>query len=253
MSYNFDPNNNILYVTNGGGCSTNAINVSTMSSIILASLGVRVIKHVNNDSLKKCSGALFLKELGIKIASNINEVEEQFLNSGIVFIESIKGSEVENLCPLIAPNAYTTRFIGANQIEKAMSYLFELRRKNYSKAVVVVPSNSDFDEVSICSSTQIFELRNEEISNYVINPEDFGICKAEPITLTGATPLYNKNLALDIFSKKIKGPKADVLALNSGVMLYSIGFTDTIKKGIIAAYEALESKKALCMLESLRS
>ncbi len=242
----------VLYVTGNDGLSKNAFNVSTLSSIIAASLGVKVIKHVSYDTNKRCSDAMFLEEMGIRVCKNIKEIEDDFFNKGIAFVESLPSSVTEHFCPLVAPIYETARFVGTSQFNVAMAYLFEFRKQKYPKAMVAVSSDADYDEAGICSSTHIFELNNEKIFNYTISPENYGMAIADKIALTGATPLYNKNLAIDIFSKKIKGPKMDVLSINSALMLHSAGFTDNIKKGIIMSYESLETLNALNTLEILR-
>lgn len=244
--------NNILYMTGGGGISQNSINISTLSAIIASSLGLKIIKHVSYDSAKKCSSAVFLESLKIKVSKNIKDIESTFDKYGITFIEALPEHVLDNLCPLIAPINETCRFIGVNAVNLAMKYLFELKNKNYKRAIVACPSNHNFDEITVCGCTQIFELNDGQITNYVITPVDFGILESEPISLTGATPLYNCNLSRDILSKKVNGPKLDVLAMNAGALLYVSGSVSTLKQGIISAYQAVASNRAFEKLESIR-
>lgn len=244
--------NNILYITGGGGLSKNSINISTLSAIVASSVGLKIIKHVSYDSAKKCSSGLFLESLKIKVSKSIKDIEYNFEKHGIAFVEAFPENVLDNLCPLVASVNETSRFIGLNNVSFAMQYLFELKSRNYKRAIIACSSDPNFDEINVCGCTQIFELKNGEITNYVINPVEFGIAEAEPISLTGATPLYNSNLSRDILSKKVNGSKLDALALNVGVMLYVSRVTDTIKQGIILAYEAVESNQAFDKLESLR-
>lgn len=244
--------NSILYITGGGGLAHNCINITTLASILTASFGVNVIKHVSYQSNKKCSNAEFLDQLDIKIAHSIGDVEESLEKNSIVFVEASPELVIDNVCPLIATSKYTSRFVGTNNYENGMKYLFELKAKGYKRAIVVSPFNENYDEVSVCSATQIFELKNNEISNYIISPKDYLISQVEDIQLTGATSLYNANLAIDIFSNKIKGAKLDSIVFNSAIMLYVVGYVKDIKKGIISSYLAIESGKALSKLETLR-
>lgn len=244
--------NNILYMTGGGGLSQNSINISTLSAIIANSLGLRVIKHVSYESPKKCPSAVFLENLKIKVCKNIHDIETSFDKHEIAFVEALPDHVLDNLCPLIAPVNMTRRFIGINNVNLAMQYLFELKNKNYKRAIIVCPADAAFDEIVTCGCTQIFELNDGQITNYVINPLDFGILETESIALTGATPLYNCNLSKDILSKKIRGSKLDVLAMNTGAILYVAGCTNTIKEGIVSAYKAVSTGLALGKLESLK-
>lgn len=248
---NTDLDNRVLYVTGGGGQCKNAINVSTLSAIIVATFGIKVIKHVSYTSEKKCPSSVLLDEFKIKVCTSVQNLETQLDRFNIAFFEAQPEDVLTNFCPLIAPISDTSRFVGINTISLAMPYIFDLKSKGYKNAIIACPSNTDFDEVSICSGTQIFELKDGEISNYVITPEDFGLTTVEPISIVGATPLYNKNISNDIFAKKIRGAKLDVLALNVGVMLYVAGFSQDIKSGIIAAYKAIETNAALYKLQSI--
>lgn len=249
---NCDLPNSIVYMTGAGGLSQSSINIATLSAIVASSTGLKIIKHVSYDSAKKCSSALFLESLSIKVSKNIKDIESDFEKNGIAFIEAMPEQVLDNLCPLVAPVNETCRFVGLNNYSLAMQYLFDLKSKHYKRAIVACSSDPMFDEVNVCGCTQIFELKNGEITNYVINPVDFGILEADSISLTGATPLYNSNLSLDILSKKIQGAKLDVITMNVGVMIYLSGAVIDIKRGIIMAYNAVNSLIALNKLERIR-
>lgn len=249
---NGSQNNKALYITGGGGLSKNALNISTLASIVVASAGIKVIKHVSYEGSKKCTSALFLKEMGARVCTNISETEQDFEKYGIAFVEAQKEYVLDNLCPVLTMGCDIARFIGINNPDLAMSYLFELKNKGCNKAIVAVPTDENFDEISLCSSTQIFELINEQIKNYIVSPIEYTFEETEPISLTGATPLYNINLSQDILSGKIKDAKLDVLAFNVGVMLYIVGAAVNIQKGIMAAYHLIESGRALSKFEQLR-
>ncbi len=249
MEKNFD---NILYITGGGGLSPKCINISTLAAILVSSLGVRVFKHISYSSNKKCSSALLLEELGIKVSRSLNEIEENFYSDGIVFIDAIPELILDNMCPFLAPPNKTVRFIGANNPENAMKYIFELRARKYLKTMIVSPYDNNYDEASICGNSQIFEYNAEKISNYIINPKDLGLTIAEDIHVTGATPVYNAGLAEKIFSNQLKDAKLDVIVLNAGIMLYILGITNSIKHGIIQAYKLVESSQAFNKFNNLR-
>lgn len=242
----------VLYVTGGGGLSHNCVNISTIASIVASLFGINIIKHVSYNSNKKCSSAAFLSELGLSISSSIEDIEKNYEKDGIAFIDASPEMVLDNLCPLIADVERTCWLIGLNDSIKAMPYLFDLKTKGYKKVIIACSTNPNYDEVSVCSSTQIFELKNGEIYNYLISPNDYLIKQADDIELTGATPVYNTNLVMDIFSNKVKGAKLDAVALNSAIMLYVSGFVSDIKKGIMASYIAIEKGNALAKLESLR-
>ena len=252
ISSNNNLNSKFLYITGAGGQSTNSLNISTLSAIVACSYGLKILKHVSYDGVKKCSSIDFLDALGIKISKTIQDIENNVEKHSIAFIEAMPEHVLDNLCPLLAPVSQTTRFIGISDINCAMKYLFELKNKGYKRAMVVCSSSPLFDEINISGCSQIFELIDGEIKNYVITPVDFGIEEADPISITGATPLYNSNLSRDILNKKVAGSKLDVIAMNVGAMIYISGLADSLKKGIIEAYKCINSYKAADKLESLR-
>lgn len=244
--------NSILYITGGGGLASNCINITTIASIVAASFGIKVIKHVSYDSNKRCPSAVFLEGLDIDVSTSFQDIEENFENHGIVFIEAMPELVLDNMCPLISKIEKTCRLVGINNADNAMRYLFELKSKNYKRVMIISPSNSKYDEFSVSSTTQIFELKDDKIYSSIVSPRDYLINQADDIEMTGATPLYNVNLAVDILSNKIKGAKLDVIAINSAIMLYISGYTNDIKSGIIASYLAVENGQALEKLETLR-
>ena len=88
---------------------------------------------------------------------------------------------------------------------------------------------------------------------YEITPEKFGIKKDEINSLIGATNQYNYSLINDIFSGRIKGSKLDTIAINAGIMIYTMGSTPNILQGIIKAYNAVDKGFALSKLKSLKN
>ncbi|MDD3237934.1 MAG: hypothetical protein PHV37_07555 [Candidatus Gastranaerophilales bacterium] len=236
--------NKVLYVTGGGGLSPNAINISTLAAIAASSVGLQIIKHTDFNGLKKCNAGHFLDFVNVKIANNISDVEKYLAKNGIAFIEAEPQLVLENLCPILTLGSDFSYFIGLNSTEFAMQYMFELKNKNVKNAIIACSIDPLFDEVSVTSGTQIFELRDGKISNYVINPTDYTIEQVEAKKLTGATPLYNANLAKDILSCKTKDAKFNAIALNMALMFYATKIAPSIEKAIIAAFQTLESGKA---------
>lgn len=247
------PDNSVLYITGGGGLSTSALNISTLSAIILSAAGLKIIKHVSTNSCKKCSSSAFLKQMNIKISYDSFEAEKNFDKYGIVFLEAESEFAAKNLCPFITLGHEVKHLIGLNSAQNAMKYLFDLRTNGCKRAIVISPADNAFDEVCIHCSTQVFELKDGIISNYVISPQQFGIKPEESIIATGATPLYNANLSVDIMSGNMHGAKIDLIALNVGVMLYTNESVSNIQNGIIEAYKLLKHKNVLEKLNALRS
>ena len=115
----------------------------------------------------------------------------------------------------------------------------------------VVHGANGMDEVSICSRTYVVELRDGELRQFIMTPEDFGIAPAKLETLLGNDAADNARIIENIF-KGERGPRRDVVLLNAAPALIAGGAAKTWKDGIRLAAEAIDSGSALKKLEELR-
>ena len=119
-----------------------------------------------------------------------------------------------------------------------------------SQHVLVVHSADGLDEISIADETYVAELRDGEISEYTITPEQFGMTRAslDSLKVSGAAE------SLVIVNALLVGEKsaaADIVALNAGAALYAANVADSLAQGIKTAQEVLNSGKGLEKLHEL--
>jgi anthranilate phosphoribosyltransferase len=106
------------------------------------------------------------------------------------------------------------------------------------------------DEVSLGAATLVGELKNGEITEYEIHPEDFHMVMASNRALKVETPEESKAMLLGVLDN-VAGPAKDIVALNAGVALYAANVVDSMQSGVVKAREAIESGAAKAKLAQL--
>jgi len=244
-----------------GGSGLSKLNMSTTSAFVLASLGVRVLKHGNKSSTSKCGSFDLLEALGVKIDLQPSQVKKIFekLNLAFVFaplyhplmknLISVRRNlgvpTIFNLLgPLCNPGAPAYQVIGVAKLENGEK-LIKVLKKLKTKRAITLFAEDGMDEVSVCSPTHIWELcQNGKIKHYKIKPEDFNIKRCQFNQIKGGNPAYNKKMILNLLSGKTPGPSLDFLCLNAACSLYVYGKAKNLKQGFSLAKEAVLSKKA---------
>jgi anthranilate phosphoribosyltransferase len=115
---------------------------------------------------------------------------------------------------------------------------------------IVVYGRDGMDEISLGAATMVGELKDGEVREYELHPEDFGFSMSSNRTLRVETPEQSKAMLLGVLDNR-PGPARDTVLLNAGAALYAAGVTDTIAAGIERARAALESGAARAKLGEL--
>ena len=133
--------------------------------------------------------------------------------------------------------------VGLNSLEQALQRLG-------AEHALVVYGRDGMDEVSLGAATLVGELKNGELSEYEIHPEDFGMAMASNRALRVETPGQSRELLLSVLDNR-PGPARDIVILNAGVALYAANVADSMQAGITQARAALESGAAKAKLADL--
>ena len=115
---------------------------------------------------------------------------------------------------------------------------------------VVVYGRDGMDEVSLGATTLVGELKDGQVSEYEIHPEDFGLTMASNRALRVETAEDSKAMLLGVLNNQ-SGPAKDIVVLNAGVALYAANVANTMQAGINKAREAIESGAAKAKLDAL--
>lgn len=244
-------------------CGTGAdlsktINISTASAIVANACGVNVLKQTNSAITSACGSTDLLKALDIDIARIPQDAKSQFNKNNISFVHSPYFNEfarVNNpirqqlgiktifnyLGPLINPSFPNAQLLGVSSYEMCEKMVYALQQLKTDRALVVNGLTPNIDEISICSKTAVYELKNGEIINYEISPEDFGFKTADISEIQGSDGAQNAQIIKDIFQGKITGAKLEVILMNAGAMIYLAGLVPDMFEGAKAARKAIES------------
>lgn len=255
---------NVFEIVGTGGDGAKSFNISTTSSIVIASSGIKVAKHGNRAASSSCGAADCLESLGVNINQTPEKCTELLKNTGICFLFAQKYHSSMKyvapvrkelgirtifniLGPLTNPANADIQLLGVYS-EKLVKPLAHVLSNLGVKRGMVVFGQDTLDEISMSAPTTVCEFSNGNFSDYEICPEDFGLKRCKKSELVGGTPQENAKITLDILEGK-KGPKRDAVLLNAGAGLYLCGKAESIKDGVNLARELIESGKAKAKLQ----
>ncbi len=153
------------------------------------------------------------------------------------------------LGPFVNPAAVTRQLIGVTNTEIAKK-LAKVGKVLGYKHLLIVASEDGLDEVSISSKTRVFEIKNNSLNKFSINPMDYGFKKTPRKEIIGGDSEENARIIQEIL-KGQKGPKRDIVVLNSACALYVAGAVKDIADGIKRAEKSIDSGKAKLVLQNL--
>ncbi len=249
-----------------GGDNSDSFNISTAVSFVVAGAGVPVVKHGNSAASSKCGSADVLKELGINIMISPQQTAAVLKKVGMVFLfaplyhpsmkqvgairKELKIRTVFNfLGPFVNPANVKRQLIGVPNKKIAEQLAHVAQDLNYEH-LLIVSSTDGLDEISTNSKTYLFEIKNKTMKKSVIDPLKYGYKNNDRGEIKGGDIKENAEHIKKIL-KGEKGPKRDIVILNSAFALYVAGAAKTIKKGILIAEQSIDSGSAQTVLNSL--
>ena len=249
-----------------GGDSTSTFNVSTCSAVVAAAAGAKVAKHGNRSVSSKSGAADLLEEAGLNIDLSPEQVGHcvSTLNLGFMFaprhhsaMKHAIGPRKEMairaifnlLGPLTNPAGAKSQLLGVYAAEWVRP-VAEVLKKLGSNHVLVVHAEVGLDEISIEGATRVAELKDGEITEYSIKPEDFGFTNQSLSNITVENSEQSLAMVKSVLSN-VAGPARDIVALNAGAAIYAANLTNTLEDGIKRAVEVIESGLAMDKLNAL--
>ena len=225
---------NIIDTCGTGGDGKNTLNISTASSLLLASMGIKVAKHGNKALSSKCGSADVLERLKININLQpdgvVKSIEKN--NFGFMFApnyhltmkyvapirKKIGKRTIFNLLgPLSSPASVKRQVVGVFGKKWLLPFANALKNLK-SEHAWIVHSKDGMDEISPFTLTDIVELKDNKISTFTINPKEIGIKFTNPNNLKGQDADYNARKIIDIFSGE-KNEFSEAVCLNSAAAL----------------------------------
>ena len=251
-----------------GGDGKNTLNISTASSLLLASMGVKVAKHGNKALSSKCGSADVLERLKININLLPDGVSESIEknNFGFMFApnyhitmkyvapirKKIGKRTIFNLLgPLSSPANVKKQVVGVFDEKWLLPFANALKNLK-SEHVWIVHSEDGMDEISPFTKTNVVELKNNQINEIKIDPKKIGVKFNNPENLKGQNADYNANKIIDIFSGS-KNEFSEAVCLNSAAALVICNKFNKFEDAYEFSKKHLESDKALTHLKKIQT
>ncbi len=246
-----DVPDNTIDTCGTGGDGKNTLNISTAAALLLSSFGVKVAKHGNKSVSSKCGSADVLEKMNININLGPKEVENSIKNKNFGFMfapgyhsamkyvgpvrKKIGKRTIFNLIgPLSSPAKVKRQVVGV--FDKKLMKIFAEALKNLNlKKAYIVNSQDGLDEISPYANTNIVELENGKIKEFILNPKEMGIKAGNLSNIIGKDPDYNSMKMKEVF----KGEDNDfstAICLNAAAGLIVADKTNSFKNG----YEELK-------------
>jgi anthranilate phosphoribosyltransferase len=258
----------LVDIVGTGGDGANTFNISTCSMFVAAAAGARVSKHGGRSVSSKSGSADVLESLGVhinlppaKIAQSIAEVGIGFMfapnhhpamkNVAPVRKELGVRTLFNILGPLTNPASAPNILMGVFHPDLVGIQIRALQRLGAEHALVVY-GRDGMDEVSLGAATLVGELKNGEITEYEIHPEDFGLTMASHRALKVDTPDESRDMVLSVLNNQEGAPR-DIVVLNAGVALYAANVAPTIAAGLALAQQALAQGAGQAKLAQLKA
>lgn len=262
----------VVDIVGTGGDGANIFNVSTAASFVIAAAGGKVAKHGNRAVSGKSGSADLLEAAGIYLELAPEQVARCIDAVGVGFMFAQVHHKAMRyaagprrdmglrtlfnmLGPLTNPAGVKRQVIGVFNAALCRP-LAEVMQRLGSEHVLVLHSTDGLDEISLAAPTQVVELKDGELREYRIQPEDFGIQSQTLIGLGVDSAQESLALIRDALGRRKtdNGRKAaDMIVLNAGAALYVAGLASSLAQGMELAQDALSTGLALEKLDELAS
>lgn len=250
-----------------GGDGSGTFNVSTTTAFVVAGCGFTVAKHGNRSVSSSCGSADVLEAAGVNLDLTPEQVSACIKQTGIgfLFAPALHGAmkyaigprremgirTIFNILgPLTNPAGANVQVLGVFS-ESLTRPLAEVLGRLGTKHALVVHGEGNLDELTVTGRTLISEVVNGQVSDYSITPEELGLTRARLEDLIGgSTGAEAAALLRDVLGGE-KGPRRDMVLLNSAAALKAAGDVDDFRAGIERAAQCLDSGRALQKFDEL--
>ncbi|OIP13628.1 MAG: anthranilate phosphoribosyltransferase [Betaproteobacteria bacterium CG2_30_59_46] len=257
---------NLVDTCGTGGDGAHTFNISTASALVAAAAGVKVAKHGGRSVSSTCGSADVLEALGVnvnltpaQVAQSIHEIGVGFMfapnhHSAMKYAAPVRRElGVRTLFNLLGP---LTNPAGAkNQVmgvfrKDLCRPLAEVLKSLGANHVMVVHGGDGMDEITITTETHVAELKDGGISEYAIDPEEFGMKLGSIEKIKANNPEEAKARLVAVLDNT-HGAARDIVAINAGAAIYVGGMAQTLEAGVKKAIQAIASGEAKAKLEQL--
>jgi anthranilate phosphoribosyltransferase len=250
-----------------GGDGGMTFNISTVSAIVMAAAGAKVAKHGNRGITSKCGAADILEAFGVAFDLPPDGVAECIRETGFGFMfapayhpamrhaivprREIGVRTAFNLLgPITNPAGVTSQVTGVG-VASVAPVIAEVLRLLGSRRALVVHSQDGLDEISISAPTNVYDVADGTVRDYVLTPESVGLTMSPIKAITGGSVESNLRMAQSVLAGETGAPR-DAVLLNAGAGLLVAGLVADFADGVKVAGQAIDSGKARAKLDEIR-
>jgi anthranilate phosphoribosyltransferase len=249
-----------------GGDTAHTFNISTAAAFVAAGAGARVAKHGGRSVSSKSGSADVLEALGIDINLTPPQAAEALDEVGLAFMfapnyhgamkhaapvrKELGVRTLFNILgPLTNPAGAPSQVMGVFHPDLVGIQVRVLQRLGSERALTVF-GREGLDEISIAGETLVGELRDGQVREYTLHPEQFGLGVHELASLQVATVEESRDRILQVLDNQ-PGPGRDIVKLNAGAAIYAAGVAGSLEEGVERAGESIASGAARAKLAAL--
>ena len=249
-----------------GGDGAGTFNISTTAALVAAGAGLRVAKHGNRSISSRCGSADVLAALGVRVdlpperlAACVDQVGIGFLFApalhpamkhamsarrelGVRTVFNILG-------PLANPAGARVQVLGVFEA-RLTETLARVLAALGARAAYVVHGAGGLDELSTSGPNRVSELRHGQVRTYTLDPASLGLPQSTLADLRGDDPATNARIVRAVLCGE-RGPRRDVVLLNAAAALAAADVAADLRQGLALAAQAVDSGRALEVLERL--
>ena len=249
----------LVDIVGTGGDGSHTFNISTCAMFVAAAAGARVSKHGNRSVSSKSGSADVLESLGASFNLNAEQIAQSIADTGVGFMFAPNHHPaMKNVAPVRKELGVRTLFnilgpltnpadaphilMGVFHADLVGIQVRALQRLGAEHALVVY-GNDGLDEVSLGAATMVGELKDGDIREYEIHPEDYGLGMASLRAFKVETPEESRAMLLGVLDGE-GGASSDIVAFNAGVALYAANVASSIEDGLDKAQAVIKGGQA---------
>lgn len=264
VKMNIRPREVLLDVVGTGGDGANTFNISTTTAFVVAGAGVPVAKHGNRAASSRTGSADVLEALGVNLDAPVEVVEDAINTLGVGFMfartyhpgmrhaapvrSELAARTVFNILgPLSNPAGATHLVVGVFKPELTRTLAEVLKLLGAQGATVV--NGSGLDEFTVCGVNTMSGLRDGEVIDRTMHPEEFGVDLHDREAIAGGSSAENAEITRTLLTGGGTKAQQDIVALNAGAALRTAGRVASIREGVEQAREIMRGGQGWAKLQ----
>lgn len=254
----------LLDIVGTGGTGISTFNISTATLFVVAASGAKIAKHGNRGVTRQSGAADVLEALGInlelspeQLAASIREVGIAFMyarahHPAMRFVAPIRAdiqarTIFNSIGPLTNPASADRQLMGVFDPHLTEKLAEVLAGLGVQRALVVY--GDPLDELSVCATNYISELKDGAVSSFELTPEAVGLARYPINDIYGGSPEANAHTIKCVLAGEVQGAKRDIVRFNAGAALYLMDKAESIATGVELATSLIDSGLAREKLE----